>query len=100
MCIQHHVVKCPNHIGHRDQTIEGHTSAPREGLLGHDQSFERYQVSRWMVIVHHADKISPTQPSIITIQDVKFREAIFFKNLNHKHTSHASQYKISILLKK
>jgi hypothetical protein len=64
MYIRHHVVKCPNHTDHQDQTIEGHTSAPREGLLGHDQSYEHYQVSRWMVIVHHEGKIFLTQPII------------------------------------
>jgi hypothetical protein len=57
-------VKCPTHIDRQDQTTEDHTWAPHEELLGHDQSYERYQVSRWMAIVHHASKIFLTQPSI------------------------------------
>jgi hypothetical protein len=62
--IQRHEVRCPTHIDHQDQTTEDHTWAPHEELLGHDQSYERYQVSRWMAIVHHASKIFLTQPSI------------------------------------
>ena len=60
--ILRHVVKYPSHIDHQDQTTEDHTWAPREELLGHGQSYERCQVSRWMAIVHHAGKIFPTQP--------------------------------------
>ena len=83
MYIQHHVVKCPNRTDRQDQTIEGHTSAPREGLLGYDQSYERYQVSQWMVIVHHEGKIFPTQPIINTkIQDVQFSKAKKTTKLN------------------
>ena len=93
--ILRHVVKYPSHIDHQDQTIEDHTWAPREELLGHGQSYERCQVSRWMAIVHHAGKIFPTQP-IITFNLAEQKRT---QNLISKNTSYVPFSRMLINIK-
>lgn len=60
--ILHREVKYPNHIGHLGQTITDHTWALRAEPLEHDQNSLYYQGCQLKEIIHHADKISRTQP--------------------------------------